>query len=258
MSDTLTLLDSLLWLLFILGPLVFLQPRLHREVQAVFLMVTRNPSLTILLFSILFFPGVLLHEVSHFLMAKLLRVRTGRFSVLPKALKDGRLQMGFVEIYPADPLREAMVGAAPLLAGGALVAFAGLNRLGLDAVWNAGVQNGIGGVWSALQAFFQQPDVWLWLYLTITVSSMMFPSASDRRPWLPVGIALAALLAIGLAAGAGGWMVETFEPVVSRALHAAVVVFGIAAGVQAALLAPLIALRHLIGRVFGVRLVQRG
>ncbi|HCB01517.1 MAG TPA: hypothetical protein DEP19_03965, partial [Anaerolineae bacterium] len=73
-------------------PLVILQRLLHREIQVVMLLITRNIQLTLAIFSILFFPGVLLHETSHFFMAKLLRVKTGKFSVIPKPLSDGRLQ----------------------------------------------------------------------------------------------------------------------------------------------------------------------
>ena len=72
--------DGFLWLLLMLGPLLILQRSLHREIQSVFLLITRRPEIAIALFSLLFFPGVLLHESSHFLMAKLLNVPTGRVS----------------------------------------------------------------------------------------------------------------------------------------------------------------------------------
>ena len=52
------------------------------------------------IFSILFLPGVFLHEFSHFVMAKILRVRTGKFSIFPQSLPDGRLQLGYVETAP--------------------------------------------------------------------------------------------------------------------------------------------------------------
>ena len=70
--------DGLVWLVVCLAPFLLVQRWLHRDIQAVFLLLTRRPELTIGLFSLLFFPGVLLHETSHFLMAVLLRVRTGR------------------------------------------------------------------------------------------------------------------------------------------------------------------------------------
>ena len=77
------------------------------------------------------FPGVLLHELSHFVMARLLRVRTGRFSLLPSLMEDGKLRLGFVETDETDLLREALIGTAPLITGGAAVAYLGISRLGL-------------------------------------------------------------------------------------------------------------------------------
>jgi hypothetical protein len=61
----------------------------NRETQAVFLLLTRRGEVAMVLFAVLFFPGVLLHEVSHYVMAQLLGVRTKRFSLIPKPLPDG-------------------------------------------------------------------------------------------------------------------------------------------------------------------------
>jgi hypothetical protein len=97
--------DRLIWLVLLLGPLLFLQRRLHFEIQALLMILTRRPEIAFGLFSLLFFPGVLLHETSHFLMARWLGVRTGRVSLIPQVLPGGKLQLGFVETANADPLR---------------------------------------------------------------------------------------------------------------------------------------------------------
>lgn len=250
------LLDSFAWLLLTLMPLLWLRVRLHQEVQSFFLLLTHRPALALLLFSLLFFPGVLLHELSHFLMAKLLGVPTGRFSLLPKPLPNGRLQMGYVEVASVDPLRETFIGAAPLLTGGAFVAYAGLARLGLDAVWAGGMQAGLTGVLAAMSTILNQPDVWLWLYLTITVSSMMFPSASDRKSWLAVGLILIGLLLLALVLGAGGWLLATFGQGLTTAVRAMAVVFAISASAQLLTLVPLAVLRYAIERIFGFKVVR--
>ena len=124
-------LDGLGWLLLMLGPLLFAQRWLHREIQILFLLLTRKPVIALGLFSLLFFPGVLLHELSHYLVARLLGVRTGRFSLLPSLMADGKLRLGYVETAGSDVVRDALIGTAPLLSGGAAVAFLGINRLGL-------------------------------------------------------------------------------------------------------------------------------
>ena len=116
-------LSGLVWFIFMLVPLILLQRLLHREIQAVFLILTRDTRLTMGIFSILFLPGVFLHELSHFVMAKILRVRTGKFSIFPRSLPDGRLQLGYVETARSDMLRDSLIGAAPLIVGTLFVAY---------------------------------------------------------------------------------------------------------------------------------------
>jgi len=248
------LLNNVLWLILTMAMLAWLQIRLHQEVQLFFLVITRNPKLAILLFSLVFLPGVFLHELSHYVTAKLLRVRTGRFSILPRDKGDGTLQLGFVEIAATDPIRESIIGAAPLLAGSVFVAFAGISYLGLDDIWAALVQQGLGAGIGELFALFKQPDVWLWLYLALAVSSTMFPSSSDRRPMTKLLIGLVLLLTVGLLLGAGYWLLNMVGPGISRTLGAASVIFGVSAGLHLLLLLPLLLIRLMLAELIGVKI----
>jgi hypothetical protein len=247
-------LDGLWWLLLLLAPFLVLQRRLHLETQAVFLLLTRRGDLALGLFSILFFPGVLLHEASHYLVAKLVGVRTGRFSVLPRPLPGGRLQLGYVETASADVLRDALIGLAPLISGGLFVAYVGLYRLGLPAAWES-LANGNLDVLSILRGLQLQPDFWLWFYLTFAVSSTMLPSPSDRHAWLPLVIIAALLLGFGLLAGAGPWLLENLSNPLNRALRSVSMVIGIAAGIHMILLPPVWAIRQALTKVTGYRVV---
>ena len=225
LGDEKELYTGLLWLIVALGPLLFLQRALHREIQSIFLMITRRTDVAMVLFSILFFPGVLLHESSHYITARLLGVRTGRFSIFPKPLQNGRLQLGYVETASADLLREALIGAAPLLTGGLFVAFVGVNRLELPSLW-VQVQGGSPETfWSVLSTLTSRPDFWLWFYLLFTISSTMLPSASDRRAWLPLALVGILLLGISLLAGVGPWLFQNLAPLLARLFNAAAAVF---------------------------------
>lgn len=249
-----TYFDGFWWLLLLVGPLLLLQRWLHHETQAVFLLLTRRSEIALTLFAVLFFPGVFLHELSHFVMARLLGVKTGRFSLIPRPLPDGRVQLGFVETRITDPIRDSMIGGAPLLAGGIFVAYVGLSHLGLPGLWESLQAEG-GLFWQSLRLLPKRPDFWLWFYLTFAVSSTMMPSASDRRAWRPILAAFGLLLGLVLLAGAGPWLVENLGTPLNQALRSVAVVAGTAVGVHMVLLPPVWVLRRALSHVTGMRVV---
>lgn len=237
-------LDGLWWLLLLVGPLLFLQRRLHYETQAMLLLLTRQREIAVVLFSLLFLPGVLLHEGSHFVMARLLGVRTGRFSILPRTTAQGRLQLGYVETASTDIVRDALIGAAPLLAGGSFVGYAGLSRLGFLGLWSALEGLDLANVGDAMVALPGQPDFWIWFYLVFAVSSTMLPSPSDRRAWLPLTLTGVLALVVSLLAGAGPWMLVHLAPLVNGGLRSVALVLAITVAVHLAVLPPFWVMRR--------------
>ncbi len=241
-----------LWFLLMLMPLAVLQRLLHREIQAVILLITRNPQLTVGLFSVLFFPGVFLHEFSHFLMAKLLRVPTRQISLLPQSLSNGRLQMGYVETGETDILRDSLIGLAPLIAGTSFVAYAGIHQLQLHMLWNVLRDGQVDLFWMGLGLLPAVPDFYLWFYLTFAVSSTMLPSESDRHAWLPLGLWVAVLLALAASSGAGAWMLENLTPPLNNLLNSVALLFGLSSAVHVVLVFPFFALHRLLTYVMKV------
>jgi hypothetical protein len=249
------LLIGLLWLVAMLGLFLAAQRWLHRQIHAIFLMVTRRPNLSLGLFSLIFFPGVFLHEASHFLAARLLRVRTGRFSLLPQVMADGTLRLGYVETARTDVLRDALIGTAPLLTGGAVVALIGIDQLP-PALYEYASSGRWPQVWAALGSLPAQPDFWLWFYLVFVISSTMLPSASDRRAWLPIAIPLVVLLALALVAGAGPWMLANLAPGLSTLVQTLAMIFAISLAVHLALGLPVGLLASLVSKLTGLRVVN--
>lgn len=248
-------LESLLFLLLLIFPLLFLQRFLQREIQAIFLLLTHQPEISMALFSLLFLPGVLLHELSHFLMARLLGVRTGRFSLIPRKLPGGRLQLGSVETASADFVRDALIGAAPLILGGIFVAFVGISRLELSALWENMIQGQAGSFREALIATVDRPDFWLWFYLVFTVSSTMMPSSSDRRAWLPLLLVMLVVTGLVLLLGAGPWILSKLGSVIRSSVNAITLVFAITVVIHLMLLPPAWVIRKVISRISGYQVV---
>ena len=244
---TASLANSLFWLLASLVLFLLAQRWLHQQIQLLFYLLTRRLNLALSLFAILFLPGVLLHESSHFVVARLLGVRTRRFSLIPQVTVDGRLRLGYVETAQADVFRDTLIGAAPLLFGGAAVAYLGISQLGITPLFDLASQGSWSQLWAAVAALPGHPDFWLWFYLAFTISSMMLPSPADRRAWLPVILVLLVIAILAFVAGAGPWMVQNIAPWLERILRAVATVFGIGLVIHFVLVVPVTFLRVVIG-----------
>jgi hypothetical protein len=247
--------NTFIFLVLLLVPLVYLERFLQREIQAVFLLITRQPEISMALFSLLFLPGVFLHELSHFLMAKLLDVPTGRFSIIPRKLDGGRIQLGYVETVSTDFVRDALIGVAPLVTGVSFVAVAGVARLGINALWEGILQGQLSSLSSILSSMTARPDFWLWFYLVFTISSTMLPSASDRRAWLPLIIVIILLLGVVLIAGVGPWLLSAIGSTLKSAINAILMVLGITVLIHLVLFPPIFFLRKLLSRLSGLQVV---
>lgn len=188
-------------------------------------------------------------------MAKVLRVRTGRFSLFPRQFEEGRLRLGYVETEKTDIFRDALIGAAPLLAGGLVVAYFGWEYLGISQIWNSLMLNGREDLSQALDAALSTPDFWLWFYLIFTVSSTMFPSSSDWRAWPPLILVILVLFLLMVIFGAGPWLVESLAPGLNSILEVVALVLGISLGVHLVLFFPFYFSRLLVSRITGLKVV---
>jgi hypothetical protein len=204
------------------------------------------------LFALIFFPGVLLHELSHFLSAKMLGVVTGRFSLIPQAQANGKLRLGYVETATGGFVRDALIGAAPLVTGSIFVALSAIYLLHLMPMWDVIRSGDWGEFWTLLNVVPGSPDFWLWFYLTFTVSSTMLPSQSDRHAWLPLGILVAGLVGVAILAGAGTWMLTNLAPRFTQFLGALAMIFGLSGALHLLLVIPLFLLHQILSRAMGV------
>jgi len=219
------LLASWLWLFLSLLPLVFLERWIHRHLRGLWLLIFRHEEIALVVYALIMLPGVIVHEGSHWLAATFLGVRTGRFSLIPERTPDGTLRLGYVETEKVDLVREALIGAAPLLAGAAAIIFVGYSRLGVGLVGDALARGDLLGMLVGIQTMTRAADFWFWLYLIFSVSNSMLPSASDRRAWLPLAVGLALLLGVLVYAGFGALLREALLGPVEAALRSLALAF---------------------------------
>jgi hypothetical protein len=245
-------LAGLFWFALMIVPLIHLQRLLHREIQAVFLILTRDARLTMGIFQVIFLPGVFIHEASHFLMAKLLRVPTGRFSIIPKSLPNGRLQLGYVETARSDIVRDSMIGAAPLIVGTIVVAVVAVYKLEMRILWDVMREGQLNLFWMGIRALPTVKDFYLWFYLVFAVSSTMMPSQSDRHAWLELILSVGILFSLALLIGAGPWMWDKLAPLLSNFLSSVALILGLSAIIHIVLVLPVALLHKVLAKLTGV------
>jgi len=186
----------LVWLAATLAPLFFMKRWINRHIQGLGLLLVGDNEAAMFLYFVLLLPGILIHELSHWLAARLLGVRTGKISLWPSKMRGNQMRMGSVRVARTDPFRSSLIGVAPLISGSLAVLIIGQLILGLGDLGEVLLNGEWEPLWESILAHLQAPDFWLWLYLIFATSNAMLPSETDREPWKPVllFISLAALL----------------------------------------------------------------
>jgi hypothetical protein len=233
-------------LILTLIALNFLRDILNRSIYRYLLLLVRSQPLATYLFAILFLPGVVLHEGSHWIMAKLLWVKTYHLSLTPEWVEEGRLRFGFVEMSKADRVRSALIAVAPLFSGISVILWLAFNHLHLDVVLEGIVVLDPDMFKEGLEIFFQTPDLLLWIYLLFTISNTMLPSPTDLKVWIPVGVVIVAvyLLVVFISKGvpAGDSLVNLAKNFAEMLLKA----FGIAVVLNICLVGPILSIEWLV------------
>lgn len=248
-------LNDLGWFLIAVIGLAVLQRRLHFEIQAVLFLLTKRIDLSMTIFAILFLPGVLIHELSHYGMARLLNVPVGKLSLIPQPLPDGRMRLGYVETQSTDFIRDALIGAAPLIVGSFVVAYAGLINLQFTIFWAEFTMSDLSLAISDLSGIFNQQDFWIWFYIIFVVSSTMFPSTTDRRGWAPILLTLGVLVSLILISGLGPWFWERIGSYLLDLVRLLSMIFLVSALVHLLLLLPVWAIRFSLSRIFRLKVI---
>lgn len=172
-----------------------------RSLQDLSIGLVNDPDVALIIYFVIVLPGVVVHELSHWIMAKLLGVRVTwpKFGPVRKG-RTRRVSLGSVRVGNVDWARASLIGVAPLLGGSAVILLIGSRVLGVGELAEALAGQGFQGFLDGLAQMVRVPDFWLWLYLIFSVSNAMLPSESDMATVRPVliflGIAAAVIVLV--------------------------------------------------------------
>lgn len=172
-------------------------------------LLTQDDDVVSSLYAIFILPGTAVHELSHWLMAKFVGVRTKGITLLPKLSKSGKLQLGSVNVSGGVLWQHTLIGLAPLVVGAlltVLLSYRLVDVARLESAWQLQHWDSLLDVFAAA---LSQPNALIWLYLLFTVSDAMFLSRSDLEPaqrmlvYVAAGVVL--LVILGVFPALGGW-----------------------------------------------------
>jgi len=132
--------------------------------------------------SIVFLPGTVIHEISHFLVAAATGARTGKIEIFPEFLDDEEesrgVALGSVQTQKLNPIQGFLVGMAPFFSG--IILLFWLSQLTKENYLS-----------SNYLSFFTS------LYFFFVIANSFFPSWADIRQTIPmVIISLVTILAL--------------------------------------------------------------
>lgn len=173
------------FLVFIeLALLFFLSRQLLKALGRLLLRLTKNKKLATEILTLLFLPGTVIHELSHFLLATLLLVPTGRLHFSP-VQEEERIKLATLEIAKTDPLRRALIGLAPLLVG--------LGVSVLAIVWFYKTHQSL--IESSPLGILSLKETYLVAFVLFQVTNTMYASQEDLEGLLALGAAFILLTA---------------------------------------------------------------
>lgn len=224
---------NLIWLIASFLVVVILRFLFTSLLIAASSLLTGSTKLGKVVYSIFFFPGILLHELSHFFSAAMLGVPTGDIEIFPRETHEG-VKLGSVKVAKKDFMRNAIIGSAPLLIG-SLVLFI-LLKIKFPYVFTS----------PSLKTFtkvFSTTNDWLdalYFYIIFTVSNTMVLSKNDREGLLPSVLFALAILIVSYTVSGPTLTYETIHITASNIFSSLTITFTLVALINFILILPLL------------------
>lgn len=187
----------------------FLARSLTQSLFLFFYFLVKEKERAIQLLTWLLLPGTVIHELSHLLVAELLRVPTGELSFTPEIRENNEVRAGGLKIAKTGPLRHSLIGLAPSLVG--ITSLTALSYFGLIPLWKKISQTPIRPLYYQ-QLISNLLLIFLVCYLIFILSNTMFSSKKDLETILfPILIISIIVLALFL----GKIQVQLSDPIIN-------------------------------------------
>lgn len=215
-----------------------LRTRLVFEISGISLLLFGSTKPGLYLYSLIFLPGTIIHELSHWIVAEILRVRTGQITIFPgdEEEDDHTQRLGSVATEKTDPFRGFLIGLAPFISG--LLILLVLGRLLSDG-WG----------------------VYLWwqlaliIYGIVVIGNSMMISSSDRKTW-PFIVIFFSLISILITRYYPALVTSNLDILV-RALTPLNVVMGVTTGLNLVMIGGSYGLRRLIEKMTKKKVIHK-
>lgn len=161
---------SLFLLLFIL---FLLSRKISSYIYKSVYVITKSKNFALGVLLVFQLPGTTIHELSHFIMASILRVPTRELTIIPKVEEGGEVKAGKLLYDSVDPLRQTLIGLAPMIIGLIIIYLIGKFLLQNQS--------------SIRQLTDYQLSIFLGFYLLFITSFTMFSSKKDIESLIIVG-----------------------------------------------------------------------
>lgn len=226
---------------------------LQQHIFKVGWLLTKDFRTTTVLYYVFFLPGVLLHEVSLWLVAGLLNVRADRAAQFPQPQEIPELRLNFVRVSPrATKWKLAIIELAPALAGITVVAIIATSVLDIAPALGVMRTGQLEDVGAGFRLLTSKADFWLWTYVLLTVANTMSPKFTSRESLVrPIAIALAVAVAVIFALGIAQDAVAAFSTAFTQVVDVLAAVFGVTVIVNAAAIFVLAVIENSIERFTG-------
>lgn len=183
--------------------LSLLSRKLTQGLYVLFFRLFGSKTIAMTILIILLFPGTVVHELAHLFVAEILRVRTGKLTLVPESLEEAEIRTGSVSIAHTDPFRRTLIGLAPVYVG--IAALAAISSLPVLPI--------------------------LTFYGMFAISNSMFSSKEDMKGVIPfiitVGLFIAAGYYAGFRVGLPDALLAGWNPVVESLVGSLGIVLGV-------------------------------